>query len=112
MAKIVVDLVAESIDDTRLEHLYRVGVDEVSYRMGHRYLTVVADHDREGAVVWIGEGKDHRVLEAFYDELGDERLTRLEAISLHGARRPPPEEQVQPARGTGRPGAAPDAGVE
>jgi transposase len=82
VAKIVVDVVAESIDDTRLENLYRIGVDEVSYRKGHRYLTVVADHDREGAVVWIGEGKDHRVLEAFYDELGDERLTRLEAISL------------------------------
>ena len=82
VAKIVVDVVAESIDDTRLENLYRIGVDEVSYRKGHRYLTVVADHDREGAVVWIGEGRDHRVLEAFYDELGDERLTRIEAISL------------------------------
>jgi transposase len=32
-------------------------VDEVSYRKGHRYLTVVADHDRDGAVVWAGEGK-------------------------------------------------------
>ena len=44
MAKIVVAVVAGSIDDTRLEHLYRIGVDEVSYRKGHRYLTVVADH--------------------------------------------------------------------
>ena len=82
VAKIVIDVVAEAIDDTRLENLYRIGVDEVSYRKGHRYLTVVADHDREGAVVWVGEGKDHRVLEAFYDELGDERFSRLEAISL------------------------------
>ncbi len=82
VAKIVIDVVAEAIDDTRLENLYRIGVDEVSYRKGHRFLTVVADHDREGAVVWAGEGKDHSVLEAFYDELGEERVARLEAISL------------------------------
>ena len=82
VAKIVVDVVAEAIDDTRLNDLYRIGVDEVSYRKGHRYLTVVADHDREGAVVWVGEGKDHTVLEAFYDELGAERSARLEAVSL------------------------------
>ena len=82
VAKIVIDVVAEAINDTRLENLYRIGVDEVSYRKGHRYLTVVADHDREGAVVWVGEGKDHSVLEAFYDELGEERVARLQSISL------------------------------
>jgi transposase len=82
VAKIVVDVVAEAIDDTRLDELYRIGVDEVSYRKGHRYLTVVADHDRDGAVVWAAEGKDHSVLEAFYDQLGEERLARLEAVSL------------------------------
>jgi transposase len=78
----VIDVVAEAIDDTRLEELYRIGVDEVSYRKGHRYLTVVADHDRDGAVVWVGEGKDHGVLEAFYDTLGEKRLAKLEVITL------------------------------
>jgi transposase len=82
VAKIVVDVVAEAIDDARLNDLYRIGVDEVSYRKGHRYLTIVADHDRDGAVVWAGEGKDHTVLEGFYDELGPERVARLVAISL------------------------------
>jgi transposase len=57
VAKIVIDVVAEAIDDTRLDELYRIGVDEVSYRRGHRYLSVVADHDREGAVVWVGEAR-------------------------------------------------------
>jgi transposase len=82
VAKIVIDVVAEGIDDARLENLYRIGVDEISYRKGHRYLTVVADHDRGGAVVWAAEGRDHKVLEAFYDELGHERTARLVAISL------------------------------
>jgi transposase len=33
-------------------------------------------------VVWAGEGNGHTVLERFYDELGEERLARLEAVSL------------------------------
>ena len=82
VARIVATVVADALDDARLEGLYRIGVDEVSYRKGHRYLTVVADHDRDGAVVWAAEGRDHTVLEAFYDELGDERVARLQAISL------------------------------
>lgn len=82
VARIVTAVVEEAIDDARLNDLYRIGVDEVSYRKGHRYLTIVADHDREGAVVWAKEGKDHTVLEAFYDELGPERLAKLAAVSL------------------------------
>ncbi len=82
VARIVMNVVAESLDAKRLEGLYRIGVDEVSYRKGHRYLTVVADHDREGAVVWAKEGKDGDTLRAFYDELGEERCAALDAVSL------------------------------
>lgn len=82
VARIVVSVVAEEIDDARLEGLYRIGVDEISYRRGHQFLTVVADHDRDGAVVWAGEGRDAKTLERFYDELGEERTARLAAVSL------------------------------
>lgn len=82
VAKVVIDVVAESLDATRLEGLYRIGVDEVSYRKGHRYLTVVANHDAGGAVVWAKEGKDADTLRAFYDELGEDRCAALEAVSL------------------------------
>ena len=82
VAKIVVDVVAEQLDRSRLEGLYRIGVDEISYRRHHRYLTVVADHGRDGAVVWAAEGRDHSVLEAFYDELGEAGCAQLEAVSL------------------------------
>jgi transposase len=51
VAAIVVRVVAGHLDQARLDDLYCIGVDEVSYRKGHRYLTVVADHDRHGAVV-------------------------------------------------------------
>ena len=87
VAKIVTRVVADHLDDTRLDEVYRIGVDEVSYRKGHRYLTVVADHDRDGAVIWAGEGKSGATLERFFDELGPQRSKRIVAASadLHGA---------------------------
>ena len=35
--------------------LKRIGIDEISYKRGHRYLTVVVDHD-SGRLVWAGVG--------------------------------------------------------
>ncbi|HYN36057.1 MAG TPA: ISL3 family transposase [Actinomycetota bacterium] len=82
VANIVMRVVADKIDDSRLDDLYRIGVDEVSYRKGHRYLTVVADHDRGGAVVWAAEGNNAKTLRTFYDELGEVRKAKLQAVSL------------------------------
>ena len=81
VARAVVRVVADHLDAARLDGLYRIGVDEVSYRKGHRYLTVVADHDRDGAVVWTDEGRDAQTLTRFFDALGPKRTKQLEAIS-------------------------------
>lgn len=82
VARIVTRVVADHVDGRRLEGIYRIGVDEVSYRKHHRYLTVVADHDREGAVIWAGEGRGHAALEEFYDLLGPDACAALKAVSL------------------------------
>ena len=82
VAKIVTDVVDDHLDAARLDNLFRIGVDEVSWRKGHRYLTVAADHDRQGAVVWAREGKDAATLAAFYNELGAARCAQLEAVSM------------------------------
>ncbi|HZT67202.1 MAG TPA: ISL3 family transposase [Acidimicrobiales bacterium] len=74
-------VVAEHIDSSRLDGLYRIGVDEISYRRGHQYLTVVADHDGKG-VVWVAKGKRGAALEAFFDALGPERADKLKAVSM------------------------------
>ncbi len=79
---IIERVVTDAIDDTRLDAVYRIGVDEISYRSGHRYLTVVADHDRAGAVLWAGEGRGADTLRGFYDELGPERCQRIVAVSM------------------------------
>lgn len=79
--RIVTRVVAEHIDDTRLDELYRIGVDEISYKRGHRYLTVVADHD-SGRVVWVGKERTKETFERFFTDLGQRRTAQLEAISL------------------------------
>ncbi len=54
---IVARVVDEELDPGRLDGLYDIGIDEVSCRKGHKYLTVVTDHGK-GKVVWTGEGRD------------------------------------------------------
>ena len=66
---------------TRIDGLRRIGVDEISFKRGHRYLTVVVDHDR-GDVVWAAEGKQAATLDAFYTALGPDRCAQLEAVTM------------------------------
>jgi transposase len=78
---IIARVVADYLDTARLEGLYRIGVDEISYKRGHYYLTVVADHD-SGRVVWVAPGRRGRALADFYDALGSEGRDRIEAVSM------------------------------
>ena len=68
-----------------LDRLRRIGIDEVSYRKGHRYLMCVTDHD-SGAVVWAAPGRSQKTAAQFFTALGPERCAQLEAVSLdlHG----------------------------
>ena len=81
VAAIVRRVVCDELDRRRLCDLYLIGVDEVSYRRGQRYLTLVADH-RDGAVVWAGKGRGAATLERFFDELGSEETAKLRAVSI------------------------------
>jgi transposase len=74
-------VVATELDPARLDGLFRIGVDEISWRKHHKYLTLVVDHDR-GKVIWGAKGKDAKTLDAFFDELGPERSSQLRAVSL------------------------------
>lgn len=64
-----------------LDGLTQIGVDELSYRRHHQYITVVVDHVRR-QVVWAREGKNADTLRAFFDELGTERCAKLEAVTI------------------------------
>ena len=64
-----------------LDGLTHIGVDELSYRRHHQYVTVVVDH-MKGRIVWAHEGKNAATLKAFFAELGPERLAKLEAVTI------------------------------
>jgi transposase len=73
----------EALGD-RLEGLRRIGIDEISYKRGHRFLTVVVDHDT-GRLVWAASGRDRATLAAFFDQLGTERSAHISHVSADAA---------------------------
>ncbi|MGH2750791.1 MAG: ISL3 family transposase [Actinomycetota bacterium] len=78
---IVERVVADELDPGRLNDLFEIGMDEISWRKRHKYLTLVSNH-RSGKVVWGAEGKDAKAASKFFADLGQERSSRLTAVSL------------------------------
>ncbi len=74
-------VVASELDPGRLDGLFRIGVDEISWRKHHKYLSLVVDHDR-ACVIWGATGRDAKTIDAFFDELGPDRSAAIEAISM------------------------------
>lgn len=68
----------------RLAGLRRIGIDEISYKRGHRYLTVVVDHDT-GALVWAAPGRDEATLHRFFEALGAERAAQITHVTADAA---------------------------
>ncbi|MGH3182475.1 MAG: ISL3 family transposase [Gemmatimonadales bacterium] len=67
-----------------LEGLRRIGIDEVAYKKGHRYLIVIVDHD-SGRLIWAAPGRDKATLNKFFDALGKSRCAKLREVSADGA---------------------------
>ena len=68
IGRIIKRVADELIDTDRLSDLFEISIDEVAWRTGHRYLTLVGDH-RRGCVVWGTEGKGQAAADEFFDEL-------------------------------------------
>jgi transposase len=78
----MVDEVSRNHD--RLDGLERIGIDEISWRRGQRYLTLVIDH-ASGRLVWAAEGRSKKVVESFFEQLGPERCAEITHVSSDGA---------------------------
>ena len=99
VGKIIERVVADRLDSSRLENLVAIGVDEISYRRGQRYLTCVADH-ASGAIVWASPGRNAQTLQQFFNTLGD-RKHSIRAVSIdmsggyqHAIRASIPEAEI------------------
>jgi transposase len=56
-----------------------LGIDEISRKKGHQYLTQVYDLERK-RLLWSGEGRKAETLKEFFQEWGPERSARIEGI--------------------------------
>jgi len=58
-----------------------IGVDEIAWRKGHKYKTLVYQIDsHRKRLLWIGDERTEMTLHGFFDEFGCERSARLEYI--------------------------------
>jgi transposase len=82
-------VIARVVADGRAAHdpfdgLARIGIDEISSKRGHRYLTICVDHD-SGRLVWAAVGRDKKTLNGFFDLLGEQRCKLITLVSADGA---------------------------
>jgi transposase len=82
-------IVERICDDARarqdpLDGLRRIGIDEIAYRKGHRYLTVVVDHDT-GRLVWAAPGRNKATVNRFFNELGRSGTLKIRLVSADAA---------------------------
>lgn len=78
---IIERVVSQRLSDRRLDGLVAIGVDETSYKRGHRYLTVVSCLIT-GKVVWVGEGSTAQTFGSFFAELGPQRSRNLAVVAM------------------------------
>jgi len=81
VATVVKRVVSEGLKMRKLKPLHILGIDEVSRKKGHRYVTLVYDLER-GRLVWAGLDRKEETLDEFFRWLGKRRARALQAICL------------------------------
>jgi transposase len=81
VANIIHRVVEWGLAKRRKRPLHILGIDEVSRKKGHKYLTLVYDLER-GELVWVGKDRTKDTLRAFFDQLGGRRSRTLQAVCM------------------------------
>lgn len=79
VAKCVAFVVAYGLQHRKLGQVSVIGVDEISRRKGHTYVTNVYDLEA-GTLLFCYEGRGRDAMEAFFTWFGPERTAKLESI--------------------------------
>lgn len=65
----------------RLDGLHAIGIDEVLWHRGHKYLTVVYDISVTcRRLLWVGQHREEATLRSFFEWLGAERTAQLKFV--------------------------------
>lgn len=67
------------LDNRDTDHVEYIGIDEISRKKGHVYMTVVYDLGRK-RLIWTGKGRKEETLRNFFNEWGPERTARIKGI--------------------------------
>lgn len=59
----------------------RIGIDEIAYEKGHKYLTIVRDVDLS-KVIWVGKSRTKEALDEFFHKLGMEKSWNIEQVVM------------------------------
>lgn len=75
----------EDEQDNRFDNLVKIGVDETSYKKGHKYMTVIVNHET-GHLIWAEKGHGKEVLSEFFNALTIEQRASIKFVTADGAR--------------------------
>jgi transposase len=75
VGRIIKRVCDDELDPERLSDLFEIGIDEVSWKRQHNYLTLVADHQRR-CIVWGSKGKGENAADRFFIELDPDPASR------------------------------------
>lgn len=75
----------ETDHSKRLDNLVNIGIDETSYRKGHKYITVIVNHDTN-TVVWACNKHGKDIFSKFLEGLTSEQRASIKVVTGDGAR--------------------------
>ena len=81
VAHVVRQAVAYGLRHRQRRPLHVLGIDEVSRRKGHHYLTVVYDLERH-VLLWVGQERTSETLAGFFRELGRRRCSTIHTVCM------------------------------
>ena len=81
VGRIVERVVSRRQGDIDYTELRAISIDELSWRKGHRYLTLVVDADRQ-RVVWGTEGRTAEAAGRFFADIGEEGRKEIEYVAI------------------------------
>lgn len=77
--KAVRNVVDYGLEHRDTDNVLYIGIDEISRKRGHVYQTQVYDLT-EKRLLWSGEDRTAQTLQAFFDDWGEERCNKIEAV--------------------------------